>query len=172
MFQSQMSFHTTLIFASKIANLYDGVDRAIPYTIVDKFKAQFYELYSINRQELVMERFFDSGNEVMKVVLELIKGQKYSPDIEELFQMEAARELSRVSIQIKHSGISVDTLRKQVENDLSGKSVKKIKLYLIGYTPYEIPTSGKDPFNRFKITSFGTPSYFSNKYNFDQIEIM
>lgn len=160
--------HVRLPNFAFLNGLYDGVDRAIPYTIVDKFRADFYESYSIDNQEVLMERFFKSGNEVMKVVLKLIEGQKYSPDIEERLQVEAARELSRVDIRMKHSGIDVDSLRKQVENLLKGKSVEKIiKLYLVDHTPYEIPISGVDSFDRFGIAPFSTPSYFGNRDDFD-----
>ncbi len=162
--------------------LYDGVDKTIPYIIVDKFKADFYDSSSIDRQELVMERFFDSGNEVMKVVLKLIEGQKekYSPDIIERLQVEAARELSRVNMEMKHSGIEVNPLRKQVEDLLSGKSVEKIIiLYLVDkitdrpqdwvpHDPYKIPISGVDSFDKVGIVPFGHPHrFFNNKHDFD-----
>ncbi len=140
--------------------LFDGVDRAVPYTIVDKFRAEFYGPYSMNRQELVMERLFKSGNEAMKVVLKLIEGKKYSPDIEERLQVEAARELSKVDLGIWHFEEEVHSLREQVEDILSGKSVEKtIKLYLPDkIDPYEFEISGAEAFDKFGIVSFGTPS--------------
>lgn len=149
--------------------LYDGVDRAIPYTIVDKFKADFYKPYSINRQEVEMERFFESGNEVMKVVLKLIEGKKYSPDLEERLQVEVARELLKTDWKMLHFGEEVHSLRKQVEDLLSGKSVEKtIKLYLHDkIDPYEFEISGAEAFDKFGIVPFGYPKeLFKTKKDF------
>lgn len=157
--------HVRLPNFAFLNGLYDGVDRAIPYTIVAKFKAEFYEPDSINRQQVKMERFFDSGNKIMKVVLEKIEGKKYTSELKERLQVEAARELSRVKITMTHFDEEVRSLRKQVEDLLSGKSVEKtIKLYLYDkIVPYEFEISGAEAFDKFGIAPFGIQSIFAVK---------